>query len=302
MDLKLFAAVVAEGIQKRLGEDFNISVLTTLKNNSTEYTGISFQKITEKISPTIYIDDVYEEYLENEITISDAVEELIDRYESSMKAMADLHTLSIDYENCRDKIIYRLVSREQNKKLLENMPYIPFLDMAITFHLVVSISEHYMQSLKISRELQENWGVSVEQLYKMAKENTERLLPPEVSGLRQRVEKYMTLETAGKQMGEGDLTKSEKIDMIVISNKLGINGAAVVLYEGLIEKIAENYNSDLFLLPSSIHEMIVVPAYDRKLHEVFTGIVGCINEKYVEREEILSDRVYIYLKDEKKFI
>lgn len=298
MELETFASAVMEEVQKRLGGGYDISVVTNMKNNSTVFTGIMFRKKKKRTSPTIYIDDLYADHCENHLSFSEVIEEVIDRYQKTMGAVDDICRFRTDFKMCRTRIIYRLVSREQNREILENMPYIPFWDLAITFHLVISINDRYMQSLKISKDIQEKWGVSVEQLFKMAKKNTEKLLPAKVSELRQMVSAYADPE---ELMAEKELTNEEKIDMIVVSNELGINGAAAILYEGVIEKLAEDYKSDLYLLPSSIHEMIVVPALDRTLYDFLEEMVKNINEQYVEKEEILSNRVYIYQREEKKF-
>ena len=300
MELKDFAALIAAGAQGQLGDRSEISDTVTMKNNTTEYTGIMFQKKTENVAPTIYIEDLYERYKIQEVTIQDAIKEVICRYEKSIKGMQRINGLSVDYASCQDRIIYRLVSKERNLFLLKDMPYIPFLDMAITFHLVVSIDDSCMQSLKITRELQQRWGVSVEQLLKLAKKNTPELLPARVCELSQLMKCYInTREFMLEQ--EEDLTNEEKIDMIVVSNELGINGAAVMLYDGVMEQIANEYDSDLYLLPSSIHEIIVVPAGEEDLHETFSSMVNNINQRYVDEDEVLSDRVYIYRQEEKKF-
>lgn len=302
MEIKTFAALIAEGIQKELGADFFVSVATTLKNNSTEYTGILFEKGKEAISPTIYIDDLYAKYMEDEMTIQQIVLAVIERYEKSINGMPEIKKFSVEFEECKNKVVYRLISRAKNRLILEEVPYIPFLDMAITFHIVISISDTYLQSLRITQELQKKWNISVEQLYKLAKINTERILPAEVGDLHEKVEGYIGVEVLQKHLGENDLTNAEKLDMIIISNELGINGAAVVLYDGVLDRIAEEFGTDLYLLPSSIHEMIAVPAYDRDMYDDFSEIVRSINRRYVEREEILSDRVYLYKKDDKKFV
>ncbi len=300
MELKDFAALIAAGAQGQLGDRYEISDTVTMKNNTTEYTGIMFQKKTENVAPTIYIEDLYERYKIQEVTIQDAIKEVICRYEKSIKGMQRINGLSVDYASCQDRIIYRLVSKERNLFLLKDMPYIPFLDMAITFHLVVSIDDSCMQSLKITRELQQRWGVSVEQLLKLAEKNTPELLPARVCELSQLMKCYInTREFMLEQ--EEDLTNEEKIDMIVVSNELGINGAAVMLYDGVMEQIANEYDSDLYLLPSSIHEIIVVPAGEEDLHETFSSMVNNINQRYVDEDEVLSDRVYIYRQEEKKF-
>ncbi len=300
MELKDFAALIAVGAQGQLGDQYEVSDTVNMKNNSTEYIGIMFQKKKENVAPTIYIEDLYEGYKNQEVTIQDAIKEVIDRYEKSKKGLQRINGLSVDYASCRDRIIYRLVSKERNLFILKDMPYIPFLDMAITFHLVVSINDSCMQSLKITRELQQEWGVSVEQLLKLAKENTPELLPARVCELSQLMKCYINTREF-KLEQEEDLTNEEKIDMIVVSNELGINGAAVVLYDGVIEQIANEYDSDLYLLPSSIHEMIVVPAGEEDLHETFSSMVNNINQRYVDEDEVLSDRVYIYRQEEKKF-
>lgn len=300
MELKDFAALIAVGAQGQLGDQYEISDTVTMKNNSTEYTGIMFQKKTESVAPTIYIEDLYESYKNQEVTVRDVIREVIDRYEKSIKGMQHINGLSVDYASCRDKIIYRLVSKERNLFLLKDTPYIPFLDMAIIFHLVVSIDDSCMQSLKITRELQQRWGVSVEQLFKMAKKNTPELLPAKVCELNRLMERFMHAGEIELEQEE-DLTNEEKIDMIVVSNELGINGASAVLYDGVIEQIANEHDSDLYLLPSSIHEMIVVPSGDEDLHKTFSSMVNNINQRYVDEDEVLSDRVYIYRREEKKF-
>lgn len=297
----MFAGMVSEAVQKKLGDKYTVSVVTNVKNNAVEFTGITFHKQTERAAPTIYIDDLYEEYIHNRVTLEDAVREVLERYQKSTGAMTDIYQLSMNFEKCKGKIIYRLVSRERNKNMLENMPYIPFLNMAITFHLVVSIDNNYMQTLKIGNEIQKKWNVSVEQLFKLAKKNTPELLPPDIGGLRQFVSRYTGMEEQ-EELVCSDLTNSEKIDMIVVSNKLGVNGAAVILYDGVMENLANCFGANLYLLPSSIHEVIVVPACDESMLERFSDMVKTINRRYVEADEVLSDRVFIYLKNEKKFV
>lgn len=298
MELKTFATLVSEGIRKKLGEEFVISVITNLKNNSVELTGIMFKKIGERVSPTIYMEDLYDEYKNQEKTLSDVIDEMIARYENSKDKMLELGNFDLDFENSKTKIIYRLVSRKQNKDLLEEVPYIPFLDMAITFHLVVSVNSRYVQSLKIGDELQKKWNLSVEQLLRIAKKNTERIFPSRVKGLKEFLRDYKALK-----VGE-DLTNDTKVDMIVVTNELGINGATVILYDGIMDELAERYDSDLYVIPSSIHEMIIVPVKEdteKNMYDILQWMVRDINERFVAEEEILSNRVYTYLREKKSF-
>lgn len=304
MELKLnkFAIKIVAGLKKQLGDDYDISHTVTLKNNSVSYTGIVFRPKSQRIAPTIYIDDLYERYETGEISIEDAVREVILRYENSKPDLKAINEFSVEYEECRDKIIFRLISKTKNQLILEHMPYIPFLDMAITFYIVVDICDRGLQTIKITKDLQNKWNISTEQLLKLAMKNTPALLPETVANLQDIVAEFFE-PTEFKQMCDDIyLTNKEKIDMIIITNDIRINGASVILYEGVIEKIAEEQNADLFLLPSSIHEMILVPVRDPADRAIFSQMVQSINREYVQDDEILSDEVYIYLKDEKKFV
>lgn len=309
MELLSFVKTVSEGVQKQVGENYHVTVMKNLKNNSVELTGIAIKKEGERVAPTIYVNDLYHLFVNEQRLMKQVIEEVVLRYKKSREAMDDIEKLSLDYESCCHNIIYRLISRKRNKRLLEQIPYIPFLDMAITFHVVVSYEDKYMQSLKIDNKIQQKLNLTVEQLLKIARENTENILPVKMERLEDVVSRFTSndgdldiIDMDEQQDDAVDLTNSSKMDMIVLSNDIGINGASVILYQDLIEKIADNYDSNLYIIPSSIHEMIVVPQIDEEMYDVLSCMVKEINEKFVDEDEILSDRVYIYLKEDRKFI
>ena len=95
---------------------------------------------------------------------------------------------------------------------------------------------------------------------------------------------------------------AEKNSPLIATNESGIQGATVLLYENLIQNLAEKYNSNLYILPSSIHEIIVIPGNDDKNLSDLTAMVEDINKKHVSREEILADTAFYYDREEKKFV
>lgn len=295
MELKTFMGQVSERIQKRLGKEYQVTVVANLKNNSTRVNGIVLTQRGNRVSPTIYIDDLFTQYKEADMDMDEIEQEIMSRYERSMETVDDIFHLDMEKEECEDKIIFRLVSREWNQQWLAEMPYIPFLDMAITFHLVVGISESYMQTIRITKELQKMWGISVEMLLKLAKKNTERLLPPKICGLTEMIEKYLAPE-------EKRFPVAEQMNLMVVTNEIGVNGASAILYEGMMEKLAENFASNLYVVPSSIHEVIILPEKDQDTYEMFLSMLREINANFVSEDEILSNQVYLYVRKEKKFI
>lgn len=295
MDIKAFADIVSRDVKKKLGSEYEISVITNRKNNSMERTGIIFRQRSSRVSPTIYIEDLLDAYNNDQKTMEDIVGEVVCRYQKSKEVSTELRWLDMSSELWQKKIIYRLISREQNTELLNDIPYIPFLDLAITFHLVVAMDGICMQTVQIDKKLQERWELSTEKLFKKAAANTERLLPLRMSSLEEMVAGLMGAEplSSGGDGGRNDIT--------VLTNCLGIGGASVILYEGALDRLANKLETDLYIIPSSIHEVIVLPVSEHDVHSALITIVREINQRYVSPDEILSDRVYIYSREERKF-
>lgn len=80
----------------------------------------------------------------------------------------------------------------------------------------------------------------------------------------------------------------------VLSNTYGITGAAVLLYPEELEKMSELLQSDLIILPSSVHEVLVVEDDGHIELSVYLNMVRSVNQEDVPEEDILSDNIYVY--------
>jgi hypothetical protein len=88
--------------------------------------------------------------------------------------------------------------------------------------------------------------------------------------------------------------KTNQQKMYILSNHKGINGATCLLYENVLYEFAQLIQSDFYILPSSIHEIILVP-YDKTISkETLADMVKDVNRTQVARDEVLSDRVYFF--------
>jgi len=83
-------------------------------------------------------------------------------------------------------------------------------------------------------------------------------------------------------------------DMFVLTNISRINGAACMLYEDVLSNFANSIDSDLYILPSSIHEVIIVPQVNNLDKTELCQMVKEVNAEGVADDEILSDHVYVY--------
>ncbi len=288
-----------EQIASRLGgfyspKDYSIHCEIITKNNDSRRYGIIINKKGDAMSPTIYVDDFYRDYLAKKITLDEASEQ-IDGIIQNLELQAEKYrTFSVDYESCRDKIVFRLVSRKRNETMLKGVPYLPFLDLAILFYVVCDMSDRGLESLRISQELMERWQTNVGQLMKLAAENTPRLFPARLESMGHVLTEYLGLPDAGVE-------SEELIPMTILTNTQGVNGASALLYENVIADLAGRYDSDLYILPSSIHEVLVLPDRGIETREELSRIVQDVNGSHVREDEILSEHAYFYDRKERRF-
>ena len=267
------------------------------KNNDTTRHGIVLKKRDEFISPTVYVDGFYQDFLRKKKTIPEVAQKVLEALEK-VKEHAELYQdFSVEFEDCRDKIIYRLISYDRNRNYLETVPYLPFLNLAIVFNVVCNISGHGLETITVTNELLDKWDTSTRELIRLAEENTPRLLPVTMDSLTSILTKYIGITNDI----ESSADSSSQMPMILVSNQSGVNGSAVMLYPGVIHRLACQYESNLFILPSSIHEIIAVPDLYCGTGKELSRMVQDINQNHVGEEEVLADTAYYYDRTEKKF-
>lgn len=228
-------------------EEYRIRSDIFVKNNSTKRYGLIIQKRTEQVHPTIYVDDFFEDYLHKKITLS----EISERIQQIMKGVSEqverYSKFSIEWPDCQSKVTYRLISMERNKELLSCIPHIPFLNLAIVFSLVYQVSEQGLESICITQELQDKWKVSTKELFQQSEKNTIRLFEPHIETMENVLYNYL---------GYKPCIEEQIPSIYIFSNKMGINGATVLIYKDLIHNFAKKMQSNLYIIPSSIHECV----------------------------------------------
>lgn len=248
------------------------------------------------ISPTIYINDMYEQYIKTgdlQATMQNAAEAMDKVFKEATVPMLDINT-------AKDNIIFQLVNTAQNEDLLKNLPHRGFQDLSIIYRWVVSVDEKGISSTVINNNLARSLGMEEEQLFKAAAENTRRILPPVVQSMNEVMRDMfvadgMPQELADLMIGEQEPERT----MYVISNEIKIDGAASMLYVDKLQNLAESVGTDLYILPSSVHEVIAV-SVEMGEPEELAQMVAEINMNQVELGERLSNQVYHYDKNLRK--
>lgn len=280
--MKDFQAEVINLLQERNPERI-FEETTVLKNNDTVKNGIICKLKNVNYAPTIYIDDLYELYTNNEIDMKRVVEETESRMnDSDLPFEFDVNRLR-EFSDVKGNICYKLVNKSRNQDRLKEKVYSDYLDLAIMFEIRINDD----LSIDVTNELIQIWDVSIEELMSVAAKNTKKLVQPQV----------LPLDTVIRNMGR-PVPEDFTSPLLMITNENRLLGATVIMYEGLLKSIAEYMNEKkLYILPSSIHECLLLPYSVLENPEdisYLSDLVHSVNKYEVVPEEYLSDSIYAY--------
>lgn len=284
--ISVFAESVGKAIRRKRPE-LKVTVKQMPKNNGSFLTGILLFREQSKVSPLIYLENFYERYNRG-LALEAVTEEILAWYGEGLAdvVLPDTESWLYDFAKVKEQILYKLVNYKLNEKDLESVPHIRFHDLAIVFHILIDQTDDGIASLKMKNELLELWGVSLRELFQIAHANTGRLFPAKIYKMADIIGKF----TEESPTGQMDL----KTPMYIATNQMTIDGAAVILYENLLKAFSISINGDFFILPSSLHEVILIPASDEMDAEELREIVTEINRTEVDAKDVLSDTVYRY--------
>jgi hypothetical protein len=283
-----FQQYVAEHIKEELSGDYqnaDINIRSVGKNNGTVLQALMVHLPGNPVSPTIYLDDFYEFYRENDDLLS-VLRSLADVAQRECpRAFENIGKQLTDFEYVKDKVILTVVNAEANKELLMTVPHIIKEDLALIY--IVQLPTDTVNdaaSVLVRNEFLRLWEINQDTLYDFAVKNSLEKMPMQIKSMAEVLSEMM-----------GDMFEAEDmadIPMYIISNKMALNGASTIFYdEETFSKFAGE--TDYFILPSSVHELIAVPAADGEAKSL-AEIVKEVNATQVSNEERLSDHIYYY--------
>lgn len=298
MEFTNFTTLVQREVEKRAGENYRVKLNDVMKNNGVVLRGITLMQDDSNISPTIYLNPYYDAYENGDTTLGTVIDEVIDTYERNKINRSIDMKFFLNYETVRSRIIFKLINTEKNRELLRDVPYIPFHDLSIVFQCLVSEERFGNASILIHNVHLQLWKVNARELYECALENTPLLQGYELADMNTVLEEMKALGGIDDEEIED---MQQEVPMYVLSNKSRINGASCILYKDILKDFAMVVDKDLYVLPSSIHEVILLPSDGTQESEQLKEMVREINQSQVEKEEVLSDSVYYYRRSDDSF-
>ena len=284
MTYQQFIYEAMTGVKKYVEENITVNLNTVIKNNGKERRGLTISERGVNISPTIYLEEYYKEFQQGK-SMKQIVGEVLELYQEVRFEQPWESSELQKFENIKDHLVCKLVNFEKNKHMLSEMPYYRFLDLAVTCYVILDLHTKGTATMTVKNEHLKMWNVSREEILKISKENSERLLPAEIKRMKEVIAEMTGMEC--------DLSKEDDF-MYVLSNAQKHYGAVCITYEHVLDLAADGMKESFYIIPSSVHEVILIPESKSPGKEEIRKMVMEVNETQVEEEDRLSDNVYYY--------
>ena len=287
-----FAEEIVSALKEKL-DGVSVSICNAMKNNVTFRTGIAIRETVSNMLFCIYLEEYYFAYREGEKSICEIVEDII--YINS-KNDFDASIFN-DYSAIRTKLRGRLVNTEKNREFLKNIPHREFMDLSVIYYVEAFCLDDNkgIGNIQVNYRHLQSWGVTENDLYNQITENMSTF------------DRACILRLSDILAGLSEPCCGEMHEntppVYVLTNQSMVNGAIQILNRNALEDATYMFGSDFFILPSSIHEIILVSVndYGDEVKEL-AGMVNDVNETEVLEHEILSSHVYRYCKKTKQIL
>ena len=266
-------------LEQQGGENVDISIRDVRKNNGVYRKACTVRFSGAQIAPTVYLEPYYDHYLHGE-AVSDSAENILRYCRKKTPEVTFPENFFREFDTVRDRLGIKLISSRRNHAFLRDVPHIDIEDLAAVFFYLLEDTSFGNGMIAVRNTDLERWGMTTDQLYAVALETCPRMLPPVFRPLS---DVLQVLQSAGTTEGE----------LYLLTNESALYGASVILYPGIMQEAADYIGRDFFILPSSVHEVILLPDSGEE-PEGLLQIVTEINHTQVSEEEILTDAVYFF--------
>lgn len=297
MDYTAFLETVKQALMQKLGEGQDLLIRPVPKNNGVILDGLSIHSQDSPLAPTVYLNPYYQQFKEG-MPIEDICEDILGLFSENPEPNKVTEKMLADFSQMKTNVMMRLVHTDSNSEFLQDVPHIPYLDLSIIFHLFLERNAFGQMTVLIHNDLLKQWKVDEQALLRLALKNTPAAYPPQIKSMSD-----VMKDIARHNLGDGydeellDQLLGQNEDnppLYVLSNQAGIYGACCILYRNILKNFADSLESDLIVIPSSIHEVLLTPYGGGLSYDYLNSMVTGINHSEVPAEDQLSDHVYLY--------
>lgn len=290
MNFEDFKDAVMENIRDYLPENYRdarVSIDEFQKLNES-YTGMQVRTEGQVIVPNINLDAHYAAFKRSSGELA-GLDSVLHSIAQQVQSQLSLDTEWLkDYSQVKDRLYIRVSDAQQNAYALGKAPHREVDGLALSYHIAFEGRNGIQASTPVTNSLMEMYGITEEQLHSDAMASTQEILPARFENMA---------KIMGRMMGVDESQIEATMDgpqLMVLTNDQALHGAGALFYPGMMDSIAQQVGSDYFVLPSSIHECLILPDDGSVEADVLEAMVQDINMTTVAPEEQLSDHVYHY--------
>ena len=301
MNYEEFKEQFINAVKERLyeqGSDMNVSVNEVKKLNES-YEAMTVTPEGARVGVNIGLEKFYNAFSDGK-SLDEVVRSAVETINHGINERPDFDIDSFtDYSKMKEKLAMEVVSAETNKEMLENVPHKNLEDMAIVYRFVLSSDEEGRASILVTNQLLDSLGITPEQLHADALEIAPQIKPAEIRGMSEVMTEMMGPEQA-EMMGIAPVApEDEQLFVATVPDKT--HGASVLAYQNFMDQAAERVGGDFYILPSSIHEILIVPDNGQISLKELETMVRDVNATQVAPADKLTDNVYHYDSKDKIF-
>lgn len=282
-------------LKEILGAGYETEFSQVRKNNGVMKEALFVRKENSECVPCFYMEELYRSYCmgEQEAALAEYLANIVQGECEAIKRQAGKY---LEKDWIREHLFVRLLHLDRNVEDLEDAVYLGFLDLVAVVYVLTEDSEEGVKSYRLPKRVWDTLELgNVEEYFPELTENTRRLFPEKLVCMERILLPYTG---TGEQEFIVRLSEPEELlkeqQLYILTNESKINGAATVLYPGLLKRLGERFMGDYYLIPSSVHEFLLLKDTEGEDRVRLNTMVREVNEAQVEPEEVLSHHVYFY--------
>ena len=296
MDYENFKEQFIEQLQKDLyekGIEARVDAKSVEKLNNEGYDAVTVTPTDSNIGVTLNIEAFYKAH-EDGISMREVISKATETVIRGFDNQPEINIASLtDYEQMKDKLIMEVVSTEANAEMLAGVPHQEMEDMSVVYRFVIDSDETGRATILATNNLIESMGVTPEQLHEDAMRNAPELRPAVITGMSEVMAEMMGMDYDDMvEMGMAPAVDDEQLYVATVPDK--IHGAGIIAYQDFMDQAAERVGGSFYILPSSLHEVLLVPDNGQMTLPELESMVREVNATQVAPEDKLTDSVYHY--------
>lgn len=286
MNYEDFKRYITDHVKEFLTSEYQgckVSVAAQRKNNNVVFDVLVIRENSQLV-PAISLEPYYQKY-KNGVGMERILKHIADTYMERMEQVGSFSLECLQYERVKDRIFVTVQNAEKNTEFLKDVPHEIREDLALIYRFDVEMSDEQKGTVVINNRQLAEWGITEKALKETAWKNMHEYFRPV----------FFPMGNLMKQFEVPELQKeAEQMEIYVLTNEESNYGAAYMFDKELMNEIAKELESDLVVVPSSVHEVILLKNdIDLNMDEL-EALVQEVNREELKATETLSDHLYQY--------